>query len=252
MTDSDGDYVIGDMVYGDAGYDFVFEPMLEGHGFDPATLTETLSGLSGQDVQTGVNFIDTTTYSISGTVTLPGTGGSMCALEGATITVDDGTSPIPLTTNTDENGNWSYSVQELQDYTISISYEDHTFSPSSRTISLQDDSSGVDFEDITQRSVSLSLLGGCDNRVATTMTYQVSAQGAAGCFDTTFTVSDVEITLSLPPLIYQVEVTDIDPLDDDILTQLSAVSLNLDSAGTDSSSARFIYHQPPRIQVFAN
>lgn len=88
-------------------------------------------------------------YGVSGKVTSGGIG-----IQGATVTIS--TSPN-LTAHTDTNGNYSFGSVPSGQYTVSVSFQDYKFFPSSRKLFLQGiDASGFNFSHIGQGSIAAS------------------------------------------------------------------------------------------------
>ncbi|MCX5885765.1 MAG: carboxypeptidase regulatory-like domain-containing protein [Proteobacteria bacterium] len=131
-TNALGNYTFSGLTNGT----YTVTPSKSGYAFDPPSRAVTISGAS----QTGQDFTATAAgiYSISGTVTLSGSG-----LSGVTMTLS-GT--LSRTTSTDSSGNYSFTGLINGTYTVTPSKSGYTFNPPSRTITVADASwTGQDF-----------------------------------------------------------------------------------------------------------
>ena len=162
VTDASGFYQFGDLFY-DTSAVYTIIPHKGLHKFNPDTLTRTI-GLNS-NVASGVNFTDTSVFTIKGTVTFtadPHCGGSGCHPEGVII-YKNGT---PTSGVTDANGQYSFAIQQEGTYTLKPKFHNHRFSPDSIVLVVTSDSFGVNFTDVTTDTLFLSLQGGCRNQVA--------------------------------------------------------------------------------------
>ena len=130
-TDAGGNYTFPDLPEGD----YTVTPGNAGHIFDPVSRNVTLSGGDAA----GVNFAaSVATYSISGTVTLNGSG-----LSGVTMTLGGAAS---ATATTDAGGNYTFPDLPEGDYTVTPGNAGHIFDPVSRNVTLSGgDAAGVNF-----------------------------------------------------------------------------------------------------------
>jgi len=103
-----------------AGGNYTVTPSLSGYTFNPASLS--FNNLSGN--QTSASFVaSVVTYTISGQVTLSGSG-----LSGVTVTLS-GSQSNSATTN--GSGNYSFTVPAGGNYTVTPSLSGYTFNPAS-------------------------------------------------------------------------------------------------------------------------
>ena len=125
-TDSNGYYTLSGMTAGS----YTLTPSRSGYSFSPTTRSVTVSGnVSGQD------FVGTAlTYSISGRVTDSSNNG----LSGVSV------SGVGSTT-TDSNGNYTLSGVPAGSYTLTPSLNGYSFSPTTRSVSVNGNVSGQDF-----------------------------------------------------------------------------------------------------------
>ena len=127
-----------------AGGTYTITPSLAGYAFTPSS--QTFNNLSANQT---VDFTAVPTYTISGQVTLSGSG-----LSGVTMTLSGSQSG---STTTDTSGNYSFTVPGSGSYTITPSWASYTFTPPSKT-----------FNNLSGNQVA--------NFVATAPTYTISGQ----------------------------------------------------------------------------
>ena len=161
VTDASGYYQFGDLFY-DTSAVYTLVPHKGTHHFNPDTLTRTLS--LNNNVASGINFTDTSVFTIKGNVTFSPdphcTGG--CHPVGVTVYSNG----IPTSGVTDANGNYSFAIQTEGTYTLRPVYKGHTFTPDSIVLNVTQDSFGVNFTDVTTDTLFITLQGGCHNQVA--------------------------------------------------------------------------------------
>jgi inhibitor of cysteine peptidase len=122
-TDEDGEYSFSDL----SSSTYTITPSKSGYAFTPSSKQVTASCA----VQLGVDFTATTsgtTYSISGKVTLSGSG-----LSGVTMTLPGSGSG---TATTDSSGNYTFSGLSNGTYTITPSKSGYTFTPASLSVTI--------------------------------------------------------------------------------------------------------------------
>lgn len=121
-TDASGNYSFANLGQGS----YTVTPKLVGYSFTPVNQQVTISNAN----VTGVNFTSMAvqTFSISGTVTLNGTGQS-----GVTMTLTGAGSG---TTTTDSNGNYTFSGLNAGTYTITPSKSGFTYNPTNLTVTI--------------------------------------------------------------------------------------------------------------------
>lgn len=144
-TDSSGNYSFTGLANGS----YTLTPSKTGLTFNPTNIVQTVNST---DIAS-VNFVGTAnsspTYSISGIVTLFGTG-----LSGVTMTLGDAGSG---SVNTDESGNYSFTGLGNGPYTITPSRTGYTFNPTSiaQTV-INSNISGVDISALPLPTISIS------------------------------------------------------------------------------------------------
>jgi hypothetical protein len=171
LTDASGYYEFDDLFY-DTSAIYTLVPHKGSHKFNPDTLTRTL-GLN-TNVASGVDFTDTSSYTIAGTVTFTPsahcpTGG--CHAVGVTIYSNG----VPTSGVSDVNGHYSFAIQTAGTYVIKPIANGHIFSPDSVVINVSSDSFGVNFTDLTTDTLYITLQGGCHNQVAYDATVNIGS-----------------------------------------------------------------------------
>ncbi len=245
-TDGSGFFEIKDVYYYDRAK-FRITPSLEDRGFNPGFLERTL------DLQNpsfpNVNFIDTTSFSVKGRVTQV-LDGDTCGVENVRILIDD----LFQGTLTDEDGNYNLTVQETGTYDIAPEFESHTFSPPEQEFFIDEDLSGVDFENTQRDTLRGYVLAGCDIFIGTAEVTVTSVDGPASCFQKTVTTSDPSgyYEVILPSRAYRVEVTRFvsnnpSELDgEEVLNFFDPDTLDLTLGAAEKN---FIFRRPPEIRV---
>jgi hypothetical protein len=162
VTDASGFYQFGDLFY-DTSAVYTIVPHKGSHTFNPDTLTRILS--LNNNVASGVNFTDTSVFTIKGAITF--TADPHCAAGGChPVGVTIYNNGVPTAGVTDANGQFSFAIQQEGTYTFKPVASGHKFSPDSIVIHVTSDSFGVNFTDITTDTLFISLQGGCHNQVA--------------------------------------------------------------------------------------
>jgi len=140
-TQNDGTYSITGLTTGV----YTVTPSKSGYSFSPVSRTVSVSANV-----TNVRFTTSkTSYSISGTVrTSSGLG-----LSGASLTC--GT----LSATSDTNGNYTFTGLSADTYTVSVSRSGYSFSPSSQTVTVGPDATGVDFFGTPDQTATYSIRG---------------------------------------------------------------------------------------------
>jgi len=134
-TDSSGRYTLSGLAAGS----YTVTPIASGYSFAPASTTLTLTS-----DRSGVDFVTTTTTSrISGRITQGGSG-----LAGIAVSVGS------TLVSTDANGDYTVSGLEPGSYTVQPSGSGLQFSPTSRTVTVGPDRSGVDFSAVSLLQIS--------------------------------------------------------------------------------------------------
>jgi hypothetical protein len=169
-TDASGNFIFSGVQNGT----YTVTPSSTGKTFSPVNRSIAVNGAN----VTGVNFVGTVTppatYSISGNVSVTGAG--------VTVQLSGGTS---LSTVTDASGNYSFSGVQNGTYTVTPSSSGKTFSPTSRSVTVNGANvTGINFAGtVTTYSISgtVSLSASALSGVTVTLS------GASGASTTTDT-----------------------------------------------------------------
>jgi len=180
-TDDQGNYSVQRIYYGDPSEDFstqfVVKPYRLNHKFDNDSLRVTLTNIIPQ--LSGVEFIDSTVYSLSGKVyqqcstctSITGTTElQTCPLDSVRMS-SNVAGVIPVLTGYSEDaleyGRYALSVQNPGSYNITPAYSNHLFAPPVRSIAVTGDVVNIDFNDTTTHVISGRLTAGCGDYIGT-------------------------------------------------------------------------------------
>lgn len=214
VTDASGYYEIRNVFYF-TGAQFRIYPEFPGpitHVFTPDEVIRTLD--ENLRVLSGVNFTDETVLTVSGRVTYPPNpaDNAICGIKNAVILVNDQEAGI----RTDADGNWQMAITSVGQYSFSVDYNGHAFETpagdTSYTVYVDQDIPGLDFENVTQRTLKIIAQGGCQAPLGDYVTISVTATSTTGtCFYQLYqTNAQGELTITgLPPRNYTIELEDI-------------------------------------------
>ncbi|MEM1094258.1 MAG: LamG-like jellyroll fold domain-containing protein [Bacteroidota bacterium] len=205
-TNSAGNYAFAGLRYGEST-EFTLtpnDPANANRVYIPAVKVLTLS--EDNPVQNEINFIDATRYDVEGQITFEGT--TCPATEVQVDILLDGFG-VGTPAVTDINGDYLSSVDPGQvTLTPVVTGSDRVFQPSSRTINLGAPISGLDFVDVTDRTISGAVFGGACKVPLGQATLRIRSDN--GCFDQTIqTDASGNYSLDVPPQAYTVELVDI-------------------------------------------
>lgn len=202
-TDASGFYEIRNVYY-DEEATYTLTPSKGTHQFNPPSLERTLDLLAFNAPQ--ANFIDTSVFTVAGKVYFPNQLGAQgCADAGVKILVNGNDIGIV----TDAQGNFAYTAQEEGNYTFKPVYPNHTFLPVSVTQHIVDNTSGINFKDVTTDSLWIDLKGYCNTQIADSFKVHIEG-GTAGCYTRDIFVQGNTLDglgLTLPAQQYSVELT---------------------------------------------
>ncbi|MEK6482029.1 LamG-like jellyroll fold domain-containing protein [Catalinimonas sp. 4WD22] len=158
LSDRNGLYNFSSLVPGNT---YRLTPSTEGgtQGYEPAEQTIALT--TSQAQVNNINFTDTTAFVVSGTIRFPYQNTTIPA-KGITLVVEgsDGSTLLADSVVTDEDGSYVVGLK-AGEYTITPRYQDHTFTPSSVTVSVPNDiATSFDFTNTTTRSIAGKFVGG--------------------------------------------------------------------------------------------
>jgi hypothetical protein len=191
QTGLSGNYVLSDLHYGNETT-FKVIPFEGNRQFDPPFTMITLS--IDHPVQNQVDFVDISSYTLSGVVMYGTTG---CAAADIPVFVDN-----RMAGSTDKNGKFAVSVDNGS-HSLKPELEGHAFTPDSLTFFVEDDIEGLSFKDLTSRTLSGDVGGGCNHQIGDV---EITIRGENGCLTEVIT-ADSEYSIALPPLTYLVSAT---------------------------------------------
>jgi hypothetical protein len=224
VADLEGNYTLDRIRYG-TGTTFQVTPSLGGRQFDPSFKTITLNPQS--PVQNEVAFTDISSLSVAGTVRFKDT---QCFVSGAKVLLDD-----VVRDSTDSDGRFSVPA-DPGTHTLSVQLNDQVFSPATRTIKVNNDLAGQDFDDTTTRTLSGRVGGGCGISIGTVT---LSIRSENGCLVRDDLKADSTYSIQLPPQKYLVSVSDVNTHGDPDLNQAEVLNFfeNLGPQTADLSDA---------------
>jgi len=173
VTDASGFYQFVDLFY-DTSAVYTLVPHKNAHKFNPDTLTRILA--LNNNVASGVNFTDTSVFTVKGNIAFSSdphcaNGGLGCHPVGVTVYSNG----APTSGVTNANGDYSFAIQQEGRYVLIPNFAGHKFSPDSIVLNLSTDSFGVNFTDLTKDTLFISLQGGCHNQVADHATVSIAS-----------------------------------------------------------------------------
>ncbi|MBV6439901.1 MAG: hypothetical protein EPGJADBJ_01556 [Saprospiraceae bacterium] len=212
-TDNLGNYVLNTPYHGN-GEVFILTPGYLSHEFDPTTSALFIG--DGSSVHVGVNFIDKSSFTVSGSLLYKNT---TCGVKGATLkidgqaVIDDG---VPVKTS----GDGSFTIQvPIGLHSIELEQAGHVYStgrfPATGKYNFQEDLAGIGFVDSTLVKVVGRVVGGLrearkapglgqsKNNIGVARVILKSQQGNGCSTDTIFTNALTgEYVAYMPPLKY--------------------------------------------------
>ncbi|MBB4079184.1 hypothetical protein GGR28_001804 [Lewinella aquimaris] len=213
-TDIDGYYEIRDIYYHEQA-SFRVEPEKIGtsvtHAFKPVQLTRILD--VNAKTLSGVDFTDETVFTVAGKVHYPAYQGQgpECGVPEVKILIDSADYGI----RTDNNGNWSFSIQDEGTYSVTPVFLHHTFVPSGAvtnpsSILVEGDVIDIDFENTTTDSLRIVVQGSCNTSLGTATKVTVSSSDPF-CYNVVHPIpeSGVLTLYNLPARAYRVRVTEV-------------------------------------------
>ncbi len=241
-TLTNGSYTIARINW-EEDVDFTIRPYKRGHGFKGSTFPQDSIALpftQDNHIYTGINFLDTTSIEVSGWVLLG--SDSLCPVPGVKILINGNSTGE----YTDSSGHYSISVAEAGNYTISVEYLNHKFSPASTFLNIQDPVTNLIFSDTTKTILNGKIAGGCDNFMGVADIIVKSL--ISNCFETTLHTDSVgSYQLTLPAQKYIVQLVHIDHPDS--LTIINYFTADTIDISEHDTTHNFIYHSPPITKI---
>ncbi|MDI6766997.1 MAG: carboxypeptidase-like regulatory domain-containing protein [Bacteroidota bacterium] len=242
ITLTNGSYTIPRINW-EENVEFTIRPYKKGHGFKGSTFQADsimLPFTQDNHAYLAINFLDTTSIEVSGWVYL--NSNPLCPLPGAKILVNGNSTGE----YTDSSGHYSISVAEAGNYTFSVEYLNHKFSPASTYLNIQDPVTNLTFLDTTRTTLSGKVAGGCDNFMGVS---EINIKSlASACLDTTISTDNLGLfQVTLPAQQYVVLLTRIDHTDS--LTIINYFSRDTIDITQNDTTYDFIYHSPPITKI---
>ena len=242
-TSPDGTYIV-DNIYFYEQDTFMVTPSKGDHGFKPVDRKVIISvdDIEAEDQ----NFIDTTSFSVSGTITM---NEGKCNTPGVEIWIDDQFSGI----TSDDDGNFSVTVPRTGTYIFEPRLNGHYFNPTSISMDIGDNVTGLDFEDTTFYKLEGYVRASCEYFIGQA-NVRIFSKNQTGCLDTTVTTEDGTgfFSVNLPAQEYNVEVISFSTIDEYIVTNDEVLAY----FGTESTDLtfgdqqlEFILRRPPILTV---
>ncbi|HSF90143.1 MAG TPA: T9SS type A sorting domain-containing protein [Saprospiraceae bacterium] len=210
ITDAEGYYEIKDIYYYTEA-EFRVVPYKSGtipHEFSPDTIFRTLDE-NGKEAD-GVDFTDLTVFTVGGQVTYPlSSTNAVCGVKDVKILVND----LDYGILTDNEGNWSFAIQDEGTYSFKPEFLHHHFEDGAgdpvTTLLILADNTDIDFTDVETDDLEIVVQAGCQASLGDSVEVLVTSPG--NCFNETFyTDGNGLLTLEdLPAREYSVEVTDV-------------------------------------------
>ncbi|PCJ67602.1 MAG: hypothetical protein COA58_00255 [Bacteroidetes bacterium] len=229
-TDASGYYEIRDIFYYKIAK-YTVTPSKSGHAFDPPSLDRTLD--IDNPKASGVDFVDTTVFTIKGNIAFPIRGSAStaaCGIQGVQILLDNNE-----IVQTDVNGNFAFVVQDEGTYNIKPVYKHHNFNVPSVDLNILADVLNLQFYDTEQDTLKIVAQGGCESSIGNSVKVRIRSIKDPACFDTTInTDANGFYELPLSSREYKIEVIDLSPVNSNIINQIGFKSVVVDLTVRDS------------------
>lgn len=261
FTDINGEYELSNIFYSELT-NFTITPSKGTHGFSPDQRVKELS-LYNPD-QPFVSFTDTSVFSVSGQVLYPPVAGVQCRADSMKIDVvaTDGAGVAIQPVYTDAFGLYSITIPQEGEYLITPSYSvqnnngtatiEHTFAPVNVPLYINEHIDNLDFTNTTFRNLTGSVKGACDTPIGVS-TIQLSTN--PGCFvlNTVTDANGVFNFIGLPPLEYNLKVTNVvkpdGQIDVNALNYFETRSRIVDLKEGSQANVALIYNRPFKVLI---
>lgn len=239
----EGRFEVDKIYYGSSESEFSITPELPNHKFKPDQLIRKLTAGSAPP-EANVSFTDTTSLSIEGIVTQNG-----CPLEGVSVLALNETLPY----ETKADGTYSIVVSEPGNYTIQASKKGHKFKESYTSISILENTTGINFSDTSTVKVSGYFTASCNTKIG-----EATLKFSNSCINKTVTTDENAFySVRLPLNTYNVELVDFTSLNEASLASKNVkdffkdpIELNLDSISENGvTEHNFTYRIKPTISA---
>ena len=268
-TDGNGFYKIENVYFGhdyngnngDESANFTITPSKGNREFAPASSNLSLYSSPPQNRRECINFEDLTAYVMTGKVVYQNWGNN-CGQEGVEILLNG--SPTLPPTLTDENGNYSISVDDFGIYTLTARLTENdpanTFSPANRTVDMgvEDTNLSVPNFDYTQQyTFSGFVKADCPSLDIGRAKLEIIDEDCTVTTELTTAAGSGFFSINLPAKPLKARVKSIDPENDGTFTTnheiITFYNAGLGTLDIDMSSADvaqdFLYFPPPVIEI---
>jgi hypothetical protein len=250
-TDVNGNYTIPNIYYYNTAQ-FNVVPSSPGRIFFPTQTLVTLN-LSNPNVA-HVNFVDSTSFILSGFVTQDD-----CPRAGVHMLLNNDSTHVI----TDSLGEYHITVPTGGNYTVKPIFDNHTFSPVQRAITVLSDMDIPEFSDTKQYTVTGRFKGSCNTSIgAATLKFKTISSGQIVC-DSVIVTTDVNgyYSVVLPARNYNVQLLHFATIDQQILDSIDVLGyfwnipdLDLTYFDSltfyhDSTTLDFTYIEKPQITM---
>lgn len=244
VTGSDGSFSLTGIPYGD----YQVRPWDGDRQFQPPVTGVALN--SGSPVQNLVNFVDISSFTVSGTIRYASTG---CPAPDVLILVDSRAAGA-----TDSKGKFAIAA-DLGEHWIRPDRVGHVFGPDSLLVDARrdtviNDSTGVAFVDSTTHMLSGRLGGGCGRPVGA-ITVTIRSENDCLLETLEFSPSDTVYSVALPPQNYLVSAF-VDPLSipgdlskTDVVSYFQNLGVRLAEMDSLDATMDFVYRAPLRVSI---
>ncbi|MEL6122996.1 MAG: helix-turn-helix transcriptional regulator, partial [Bacteroidota bacterium] len=277
LTNQQGEYTIDDLYFGPDELEYVVQAKLEDHGIivppDPNNPSDNDSTITVRLTQqnptsAGSNFIDTSVYTLDGNIFQTFSGSQYGKMD-VLVKLVNSNGITEDTISTDVNGNYSMIVPYAGVFTIRpelktapgvMPEEEHTFEPASREITVLDDVTDINFEDLTKTTLEVVLQGPCDLKIGSVnfkLLDEETEKGATQGIDIDFTIPKNTALRSVfvPARNYKIDVIEDSFTDSadginaaDVEAQFTNIPPFDASLTFDDTMLTVIYKAPPQIE----
>ncbi len=238
-TDIEGNYILNKLRFVDGDTVYVV-PSGGQREFQPAFKAITLS--AANPVENQVDFIEASSYTISGVVRFENT---ICDVPDVEIVLDGNVQSV-----TDKRGKYAVSASNGE-HTLEVRFGTHTFQPPNVTLNVQGDVT-ANFVNTTKHEISGRVGGGCNRYVGDV---SIVFESRNTCLAETLVV-DSTYTIDLPPQKYlysaSVNQATIPPglVQSDVISYFEALGQReIDLSTVADTTLDFIYRAPLKIAI---
>lgn len=247
-TDNSGYYEFNNLPLSATFCNYTIYPYLPGHKYSPAVLERQLS--LTQSSRGGIDFIDTTVFSVEGTIRI----GNSCPVEGARIYMDGKATPYL----SDKLGKYNAIVETFGKHIFTVDYKPankkFSFEPNEYTLDVRNNFKSKDFNALDSTTVRISALTRCGMPFADSVQIRIySIKNGNTCKTEKLTLMAKNSSFNfirLPRQKYIVEVMAIYPANTNILNKInSPVDLDLTNDSNNIRRIDYVYIGQPKVVI---